>query len=83
MFHIQSQGKSENFKQYVAPDVILHLNESVEDSFIPMVLADVLVTSPSSFGYAAALISEGTVYYMPYWHPPLPGWKLVTDLLKQ
>ena len=82
MFHIQSQGKVENFKQYQAPDVVLHLNESVEDSFIPMVLADVLVTSPSSYSYTAAILSEGIVYYMQFWHPPLPGWKLITELLK-
>jgi hypothetical protein len=83
LFHIQSQGKEENFKEYLAPDVVLHLNESVEDSFISMVLADVLVTSPSSYSYTAGIISDAIVYYMPFWHPPLPGWKLVEDLVNK
>jgi hypothetical protein len=83
LFHLHSQGSAENFTKFNAPDIMLHLNESVEDSFIPMVLADVLVTGRSSFSYTAGLISEGTVYYTSFWCPPLPGWKLVTDLLKQ
>lgn len=82
LFHIYSQGNNENFKKFNAPDLILHLNESVEDTFIPLVLADVLVTSRSSFSYVAAILSEGTVYYMPFWHPPLPGWLWATELLK-
>lgn len=74
LFHLHSQGDKENFKNYSAPDIVLHLNESTEDSFTEMVLADVLVTSRSSFSYTAGILSQGTVYYMPFWHPPLPGW---------
>lgn len=75
LFHIYSQGDLESFKhQYTGDDIIFHLNESIEDTFTSMVLAEVLVTSRSSFSYAAALLSEGTVYYLRFWHPPLPGW---------
>ena len=77
LFHIQSQGNPEKFSAFKSSDIILHLNESVEDAFTSMVLADVLVTSRSSFSYTAAILSEGTVYYIPFWHPPLPGWIVV------
>ncbi len=80
LFHLHSQGKGEDFKKFDVPDVILHLNESVEDSFIPMVLADVLVTSRSSYSYTAGILSEGTVYYIPFWCPPLSGWISVNEL---
>ncbi|MDR3645994.1 MAG: hypothetical protein P4L22_00450 [Candidatus Babeliales bacterium] len=74
LFHIFSQGNIESFKAYNASDVKLHLNDSVEDSFASMVLADILVTSRSSYSYTAALLSQGTVYYVPFWHSPLPHW---------
>lgn len=74
LFHVHSQGKEANFKRFDAPDIILHIDETIEDSFTAMVLADILVTSPSSFSYTAGILSEGIVYYMPFWHPPLPHW---------
>lgn len=80
LLHLHSQGKVEDFKAFNASDIILHLNDSVENSFTSMVLADVLVTSVSSYSYTAALLSEGTIYYMPFWHPPLPRWKTVNEL---
>lgn len=79
LFHIHSQGHSDNFKKFNAPDIMLHLNESIEDSFTAMVLADVLVTSPSSFSYTAGILSEGDIYYIPFWHPPLPEWTTVIN----
>jgi hypothetical protein len=75
LFHIYSQGDIKNFKgSYAAADVVFHLNESIEDTFSSLVLADVLVTSASSFSYIAGILSEGAVYYIPFWHPPLPSW---------
>ncbi len=75
LFHIHSQGNEEEFRKiYGARDVVLHMDEPVEDAFTSMVLADVLVTSTSSLSYVAGFLSEGTVYYIPFWHPPLPGW---------
>src|SRR3990167_3383993 len=41
----------------------LHLDKSIEETFHAMVMADILVTSDSSFSYAAALLSEGEIYY--------------------
>lgn len=76
LFHIYSQGDEEEFRSaFARSDIVFHINESIEDTFTSLVLADVLVTSRSSFSYTAALLSEGTVYYMRFWHPPLPHWQ--------
>ncbi len=83
LIHLISQGKSEDFNAFIAHDIILHLNESVEDAFTAMVLADVLVTGRSSFSYAAGLLSEGIVYYIPFWHKPLPHWTSAEMLFKK
>jgi hypothetical protein len=80
LFHVHSQGNSEQFAAYIAPDIVLHLDESLEDSFTAMVLADVLVTSASCLSYMAGFLSEGTVYYMPYWHTPMPHWISVNSI---
>jgi len=82
-FHLYSQGTIESFALFQAPDIMLHINESIEDTFLGMVLADVLVTGRSSFSYVAGLLSEGTVYYIPFWHTPLPHWISVKTLLKK
>lgn len=75
LFHIYSQGDIETFRDiYNSKDIILHIDDSVEDTFTSLVLADVLVTCPSSLSYTAGILSEGTVYYIPFWHPPLPDW---------
>lgn len=80
LFHVHSQGEREHFTAYNAPDIVLHLDESVEDCFTAMVLADVLVTSASCLSYMAGFLSEGTVYYTPYWHSPMPHWISVNSL---
>jgi hypothetical protein len=77
ILHIYSQGAAKSFVRFQQDKVQLHLNESIEDTFTALVYADVLVTSPSSFSYTAGLLSNGEVYYMPFWHPPLPGWKIL------
>ena len=81
LFHLHSQGNNENFKAFKTEDIVLHINESIEDTFLSMVLADVLVTGASSFSYTAGLLSEGTVYYIPFWHTPFPHWLSVEMLL--
>ncbi len=81
LFHIYSQGDSTRFQAYQADDIMLHLDESVEDTFQGFVFADVLVIGASSFSYTAALLSEGPVYYIPFWHNPLPGWISVHELI--
>lgn len=83
LFHIFSQGASEKFTCYEADDTILHIDETIEDSFISMVFADVLVAARSAFSYVAALISEGEIYYIPFGCKPLPYWISVYDLCAQ
>lgn len=80
-FHIYTQGDAASFTLFNSDDVMLHLNESIEDTFIGMALADLLLVSASSFSYAAGLLSEGIVYYIPFWHAPLPHWIPVKNLL--
>ena len=73
LFHIYSQGEESSFKEvFNMSDIVLHLNKPIEVTFPSFVFADILVTSQSSFSYAAALISDHLIYYMPFWHPPLP-----------
>jgi hypothetical protein len=74
LFHIYSQGEIKNFIDLSAPDVYYHLNENIFDTFIGMVAANVLVISPSSFSYVAALISDGEIYYKKFWHNPRKNW---------
>ncbi|KKL26137.1 hypothetical protein LCGC14_2398280 [marine sediment metagenome] len=35
-----------------------------------MIVANILVTSPSSFSYVTALISDGEAYYKKFWYNP-------------
>jgi hypothetical protein len=73
--HIFSQGDEELFRSlYPESDVVLHIDEALEQTFPRMVFADVLVLSPSSLSWVAGLLSQGTVYYQPFWHRPLPTW---------
>ena len=81
LFHIYSQGREEDFTAIKASDVILHLNNSIEDTFSSLVFADALVASRSSFSYVAGILSEGTVYYIPFWHVPLPHWISVKTII--
>jgi hypothetical protein len=74
LFHIYSQGEIKNFDVLSGSDVYYHLNENIIDTFIGMVAANVLVISPSSFSYIAALISDGEIYYKPFWHNPRKNW---------
>lgn len=81
VFHIYSQGALEMFIRYVADDIVLHINDSVEFTFASMVFADVLVTSRSDLSYVAGMLSDGIVYYTPYSeHVTLPHWRLAKDL---
>jgi hypothetical protein len=80
IFHIYSQGDVEQFKTvFAGDDIVLHIDETLEDTFTAMVFADVLVTSTSSFSYTAALLSDGEIYYIPFWHPPLGDWIIISD----
>jgi len=73
-FHIYSQGNITNFTILQKDDVIFHLDEDICKTFIEMVGADILITSPSSFSYVAALISDGEIYYKHFWHKRRSSW---------
>jgi hypothetical protein len=78
LFHIYSQGDYKTFEGcFNASDMVCHINGSVEETFSSMVFADVLVTSASSLSYVAGMLSDGVVYYIPFWHSPLPHWKVL------
>lgn len=71
---IFSQGKKELFNKFVGNDIELYLDDSIENTFTEMVFSDILVTSKSSFSYCAGLLSNGIVYYTPFWHKPKKTW---------
>lgn len=73
-FHIYSQGNIENFKMLKENDVKFHLDEDIRTTFLELVAANILVTSPSSFSYCAALLSDGEIYYKRFWHNPRKEW---------
>jgi len=76
--HIFSQGKKENFKKFFHLSRLqFHIDEPIEKTFLQMVMADVLVMSPSSLSYSAGFFSNGTIYYMKHCNPPLSGWNIV------
>ena len=70
MFHIFSQGSITEFEILTKnfDNLTFHLDEQVELTFHLMVLSDVLVITKSSMSYTAALLTEGEVYYKPFWH---------------
>ena len=81
--HIFSQGTIDNFSELKAlPEVIWHLNEDVFSTFHHLVLADILITSPSSFSNKAAMISKGIKFAKyPWWHeiPDNDSWIRVDE----
>jgi len=74
LFHIYSQGETNNFAILQKEDVIFHLDEDICKTFTELVAADILLTSPSSLSYVAALISDGEIYYKQFWHKPRSNW---------
>jgi len=72
---IYSQGKLEDFKNFIDNDVEFHLNESIESTFTNLVFSDILVLSKGSFSYCAGLLSSGIVYHLPFWHKPKSTWQ--------
>jgi hypothetical protein len=58
--HIFSQGNSSDFKEFEKIDnVVYHLDEDEYQTFHSMIVADILLLSPSSFSYFTGLISKG------------------------
>ena len=82
MYHIYSQGDVSRFTDFInhpvlRENVILHLNESNEDTYLGMAGADILITSASSFSYSAAFLSDADIYYTPFWHKPCSWWTVL------
>ena len=76
---IHSEGEPADFSDLESENVDLALNEDLRVTFHSLVRAKVLVTAKSSLSYAAALLNENTVYYIPFWHKPLRGWKICEE----
>ena len=55
-------------------NVVFRIDAPLEETFTELVDADVLIMSRSSFSYAAALLSDGEIYYNPFWVPPASFW---------
>ena len=70
LFHIYSQGPIGQFVDLNGADVKFYLNYDVVETFKGLVSAEILVISPSSLSYVAALISDGEVHYKRFWHNP-------------
>jgi hypothetical protein len=77
--HIYSQGDKKDF--YFQGDIVLHINTSLEDTFVDMVYADILVIAPSSLSYSAGLISDGIVYFINSCNTPLSSWNMVQNYI--
>lgn len=80
--HIYSQGATERFTDFVShpllrENVILHLNDSNEETYMGMAGADILMTSASSFSYSAAFVSDADIYYTEFWHKPCSWWNIL------
>jgi len=78
-FHVYSQGQPEKFANlYEHPilgkDVMMHLDDNTEDTFVGMTVADILLTSASSYSYVAAFLSDGDIFYTDFWHKPCSWW---------
>uniref|UniRef100_A0A6C0B031 Glycosyl transferase family 1 domain-containing protein n=1 Tax=viral metagenome TaxID=1070528 RepID=A0A6C0B031_9ZZZZ len=74
LFHIYSQNDINEYDVFDKKNVIFHLNESLFDTFTGLVAADMLITSRSSLGYSAAILSDGEIYYQPFQHIPGEKW---------
>ena len=74
IFHIYSQNDIRDYDEFDKEGVCFHLNENMFDTFTSLVAADILVTSKSSFSYSAAILSDGIIYYQPFWHIPGESW---------
>jgi hypothetical protein len=82
MIHIYSQGAAEKFANFIGndiigKDVVLHLNDTNEQTYLGMAAADILITSASSFSYSAAFFSDGDIYYTEFWHKPCSWWNVL------
>lgn len=74
---IYSEGNESDFRILKLPRVTFRLNLNLINTFHELVTAKILLMSKSSFSYSAAILSNGIVYYIPFWHKPLDHWKIL------
>ncbi len=74
---IYSEGSVEDFSELATKDVTFKLNGNALDIFVELTMSDILITSKSAFSYCAAILSDKKVYYIPFWHAPLPHWNTI------
>lgn len=81
--YLFSQGVKSEFKEFNEfENVHFCLEMSAQESFLHMVMADILITSKSSFSYKAALLNRGMkVCPAEFWHgyPEKKDWILLDD----
>ena len=74
---IYSQGQTDQFENFKSNFVELHLNEPIEKTFSDLVFSNHFIMSKGSFSYTAGLLNQNSVYYLPFWHPPLNQWTTI------
>jgi len=76
-FVVHSQGTFEDFDIFSSePRISLHLNKTLNSTFVEMVSADVLLVSHSSLSYSAGLLSQGEIWGPDsFWHSFPYYWK--------
>jgi hypothetical protein len=85
-YHIYSQGTEVKFADIcnhpvIGLDIMMHLNDTNEDTFLGMTMANILVTSASSYSYTAAFLCDGDIYYTDFWHKPCSWWNILEKVL--
>lgn len=76
-FHIYSQGPKESLLFLDSPKTIFHIDETIQDTFLGFVYADVLTISKSSFSYLAAHYNKNKVYAFPFYHKLSDEWVVI------
>lgn len=65
------------YKSIDENSIILHIDEPLDKTFVEMVYADILFMAPSALSYTAGILSDNTIYYIPYNCQPLSHWNIV------
>jgi len=73
---IFSQGELSDFGE-LAEICDFELNSNIFATVSGMIAADCLIMAKSSLSYVAGLFSKGIVYYEPFWHGPIPSWRIL------
>jgi len=93
-FHVFTQGSPSDLQGLAEEEgVTVHIDatteqhgastpemaQSLQVAFHSMVMADALVATSSSLGYAAGYLSEGRVFAFQHDRPPLKSWIMIDD----